>query len=64
MLALRKRITGTNSQFYPGVPGTGAAVAFETIDVYRIANGRIGEAWTGQDLFTLLVQMGLIDLPE
>src|SRR5215471_21464090 len=53
-VAVRSFITGTQKGAFNGVPPSGRAVAFEVMDIYRIANSRIAEVWEVADLLTLM----------
>jgi steroid delta-isomerase-like uncharacterized protein len=62
-VVVRGTMTGTNKgalQFsnFP-IPATGRAVTTEQIHVYRVANGRIVEHWSGRDDVGMFRQLGL-----
>jgi predicted ester cyclase len=42
-----------------GIPATGKAVEFTEAATFRIANGRLAEAWYAADRLTMMEQMGL-----
>jgi predicted ester cyclase len=48
----------THKGVYRRIPPTGLRVQFETIAIYRIANGRIAEVWQLMDTNGLLRQLG------
>jgi predicted ester cyclase len=39
------------------VPATGRTVAFDTVDVMRVVDGRIAEHWGVADRFGLIIQL-------
>jgi predicted ester cyclase len=47
----------------PGVAPTGKRIAIGGISIYRIAEGKIVEAWEQLDLLGMWQQLGLVDLP-
>ncbi len=46
-----------------GLPATGKEVKYTATGLYRIANGKIVEAWWVYDLFSMLLQLGMIRNP-
>jgi len=54
---------GTNTGPFLGLPPTGKQVQLEAIETYRFANGKISDAWHVEDLFGLLIQLGVIPPP-
>lgn len=52
-LTLRGRHTGA----FAGFPPTGRAITFQTIDIFRIADGKIVEHWGIPDQFALHQQL-------
>lgn len=60
------RGTHTGEFVHPALgsgPASGRAVAFSYMDHYRIADGRIAEAWEVRDGLALLQQLGVIGAP-
>ena len=53
-------IAGTNHGPMFGVPATGKRATFAYIDVFRIVNGVIVEAWHVEDIAGMLGQLGLL----
>ncbi|WP_308917812.1 ester cyclase, partial [Jannaschia sp. LMIT008] len=51
------RVTGTHTGELLDVPATGRQVAFESIAVHRIEDGRIAESWITSDRLGLLQQI-------
>ena len=58
MVVTRKTFHGTHQGDFVGIPPTGKAVAFDVIDIVRIAGGRIREHWNVVDAFGLMHQLG------
>jgi predicted ester cyclase len=55
--------TGTQTGPLPGVPPTGKRSAIGGITIYRIAGGKIVEAWEQLDLLGMWRQLGVIAVP-
>jgi hypothetical protein len=53
----RHRSTGVHRGEFMGVPATGRRVSWTGNHIYRIANGRIAEAWSEVSLWELLDQL-------
>ena len=53
-----KTYHGTHAGDFLGVPATGEKVHFDTIDVFRIRDGRLVDHWGIADLLGLLIQLG------
>lgn len=51
---------GTHKGDYKGIPGSGKKVVIKSIDVDRIANGKVVECWSSVDELGLLQQLGAI----
>lgn len=49
---------GTHQGSLMGIPPTGKQVHMEGISIYRIADGRMQEAWVQYDILGLLQQLG------
>jgi steroid delta-isomerase-like uncharacterized protein len=60
-VVLRWSTTGTHTGSYGRVPPTGRVVTMNGIDVYRLADGRIVEAWSMWDGLAAYQQLGLVD---
>jgi steroid delta-isomerase-like uncharacterized protein len=59
----RLSATGTHQGPLLGIPPTGKAVRTSSIEVMRIAEGKIAEHWDELDLLGLLQQLGAIPTP-
>lgn len=60
----RLTTTATHQGEFLGTPPTGRQVTIGEIDVFRIENGLIAEAWAAPDLFALLMQIGALGEPS
>lgn len=47
-----------------GIPPTGEQVSVTGVDIHRLANGKIEEAWSHWDTLGLMQQIGAIPSPE
>jgi predicted ester cyclase len=55
--------TGTHTGELPGVPPTGRPIAIGGITIYRIAGGKIVEAWEQLDMLGMWQQLGVVAVP-
>jgi len=55
--------TGTHTGQLPGVEPTGKRIAIGGITIYRIAGGKIAEAWEQLDMLGMWRQLGLVAVP-
>jgi len=55
--------TGTHTGRLPGVEPAGKRIAISGITIYRLANGKIVEAWEQLDMLGMWQQLGVVDLP-
>src|SRR5262245_31450153 len=58
-VAVRTTLRGTHRGDYAGFPPTGRRVAVDEHGIYRIADGRIQEAWFMPNLPSTMRQLGL-----
>jgi steroid delta-isomerase-like uncharacterized protein len=63
-VARRWRATGTHEGEWMGVPPTGKQVTLTANTIYRIADGKIVEAWWNFDAVGLQTQLGIIPSAE
>jgi steroid delta-isomerase-like uncharacterized protein len=59
----RFTMTGTHTGTFLGIPPTGKSVNVTGIQVFRIADGKIAEAWLQIDRLGLLQQLGVVPSP-
>ena len=55
--------TGTHQGEYFGVPATGKQVSWTITTTFRIADGKIREAWMNWDQWGLMQQLGVVPPP-
>lgn len=58
MVAFHAVLRGTHQQSFAGFAPTGKEVIFGGMDFIRIANGKLVELWTCQDILNFVVQLG------
>jgi steroid delta-isomerase-like uncharacterized protein len=58
----RSTFFGTHHNELQGIPPTGKHVTFTQVNIHRVANGKIVEAWAMFDQFGLMQQLGVIPL--
>jgi steroid delta-isomerase-like uncharacterized protein len=54
-----KTYHGTHKGTFLGIPPTGKAIQFETVDAMRVVDGKITEHWGVANLYSLVGQLGL-----
>ncbi len=60
MVTTYKTYHGTHCDTFLGVPATGRAISFDTVDVMRVRDGRITEHWGVAHLYSLMQQLGVL----
>ena len=63
MTAQRILFTGTHTGPFQGLPPTGRKIRFHTIEINRMADGKVAEHWFQMDAVTLFDQLGLKVVP-
>jgi predicted ester cyclase len=68
-VVVRLTYTGTHQGelVHPAIgrlPPTGKRVRLMSVELYRVAEGRIAESWVGSDRLGLLQQLGVIPAPQ
>ena len=61
LVAAHVRARGTHLGLFMGVPPTGTACELRCTGVYRVAHGRIAEAWVTWDHLSLMEQLGAVE---
>ncbi len=56
--------SGTHQGEFYGVPATGKRVNWTVTATFRIADGKIREAWLNSDQLGLMQQLGVVPTPE
>jgi predicted ester cyclase len=54
---------GTHTGPFLGTPATGRRAEWVGIGIYTVRDGKITEAWFGEDILGMLFQLGAITLP-
>ncbi len=57
VVAVRSRVSGTNTGELFGQPATGKAFAFTAMDIHRITNGKIANSWHVEDFEGMMEQL-------
>jgi steroid delta-isomerase-like uncharacterized protein len=55
--------SGTHQDEYYGIPATGKRVNWTSTVTFRIADGKIREAWLNSDRLGLMQQLGVVPTP-
>ena len=64
MVAARVAFRGTHRGEFQGIPPTDKEVAFSSIEIDRMVNGKVAEHWFEMDLLGLMGQLGALPEPE
>jgi steroid delta-isomerase-like uncharacterized protein len=64
MVAARVAFRGTHRGEFQGIAPTGKEVAFSSIEVNRVVEGKVEEHWVELDLLGVMQQLGAIPEPE
>ena len=64
MVAARVAFRGTHRGEFQGIPPTDKQVAFSSIEIDRMVDGKVQEHWFEMDLLGLMGQLGAIPEPE
>jgi steroid delta-isomerase-like uncharacterized protein len=64
MVAMRWTATGTHHGEFNGIEPTGEEFTVSDMGMYRVEKGKITEVWIAADVLGLLVQLGVVELPE
>ena len=60
IVMLYAAVTATHSGEWMGNPPTGNKLNFDTVDIFRIENGKIAEHWDVADTLKLFTQVGKV----
>jgi len=63
-VATRWTIRGTHEGEFQGIPPSGKQIEMTGITIFRIANGKLIEGWTNEDVLGMLQQLGAIPTPK
>jgi predicted ester cyclase len=64
MVAARIAFHGTHRGEFQGIPPTDKQVAFSSIEIDRVVDGKVQEHWFEMDLLGLMGQLGALPKPE
>lgn len=56
--------SGTHQGEFYGVPATGKQVSWSSTVTFRVADGRIREAWLNSDRWGLMEQLGVVPMSD
>jgi predicted ester cyclase len=56
--------TGTHQGEFQGIPPTGKQFKINSIDIWRVVNGKAVENWVQLDMLGLMQQLGIVPTPE
>lgn len=59
LVAMRIRFTARHTGDFLGIPATGRVVQYDSLEHYRVRDGRIAEEWIASDVGALLAQLGV-----
>lgn len=62
-VATRWIIRGTHKGEFQGMPPSGKQIEMTGITIFRIANGKLIEGWTNEDVLGMLQQLGAVPAP-
>jgi steroid delta-isomerase-like uncharacterized protein len=62
-VTIRVIARGTHKGELMGIAPTGKSVTVNAIAIYRVAEGKIADAWVSRDLLGLLQQIGAVSMP-
>lgn len=64
LVANRFTTRGTHRAPLMGIPPTGKQITVRGQELHRIANGKVVESWICDDVPSILVQLGIITMPQ
>jgi steroid delta-isomerase-like uncharacterized protein len=63
-VAVRVRVTGTNTGDFMGMPASGRSIDIQLIDIVRFGDDGLGhEHWGVADVMTMMQQLGVVPAP-
>jgi steroid delta-isomerase-like uncharacterized protein len=60
IVAVRLLIRGTHRDEFLGIPATGRGINIQSVDIFRLADGKIAEQWVLMDALGMMQQLGAI----
>jgi steroid delta-isomerase-like uncharacterized protein len=64
LVTKRWTIHATHTDNLSGMPPTGKHITVNGLELFRLADGKIVEAWLGYDNLSMMQQLGVIPAPE
>ncbi len=64
LVAAQWNASGTHRGELFGVPATGKTLTWQGMDIYRLEDGKIVEHWAGDDVLSMLQQVGAFPPPS
>jgi steroid delta-isomerase-like uncharacterized protein len=62
-VVVRTSARGTNTGSMLGIPPSGKHVEITAIDIWRVRNGKLAEAWHVEELLQMMMQIGAVPMP-
>ena len=62
-VAVRLLVRGTHRDEFFGIPANGRSISFQSVDTFRLSDGKIVEQWVLMDALGLMQQLGAIPNP-
>ena len=62
-VAVRFTNSGTQTGTFMGAPATGKRAEWLGVAIYNVVSGKISEAWFGEDVLGMMLQLGVVQLP-
>ena len=62
-VAVRFTNSGTHTGTFMGAPATGKHAEWLGVAIYTVVDGKIAEAWFGEDVLGMMLQLGVVQLP-
>jgi predicted ester cyclase len=62
-VAVRFTNSGTQTGPFMGAPATNKHASWLGIAIYTVVDGKIADAWFGEDILGLMLQLGVVKLP-
>jgi len=53
-------LSGTHKGDFLGIPASGKSVEFSSVDIIRVADGKVAEHWGSSDTLSLMQQIGAV----
>lgn len=63
-VVVRSSARGTNTGAFMGIPPSGKHVEIAAIDVWRVRDGKLAEAWHIEELLQMMMQIGVVQMPS